>query len=1228
MSAHTIRVQLCIVAASDVPSNTRLFASIRVPAQKNRLDTAVSRTAQWNETFPFLLLTLSAPVELEIAERCRLRKSKLLGTTKTTIEEMLKMAGNNQGFVVLAMKPFKPVVVSPQLTLSIRIHELDVGSVSAQLGNLYLSDIGSPNSDELFQQVLYRLECLTRFTSGIAQSDLEFAQTIKDHVATNKKLTNREQASPAMFLISDDKHRAEKLLEELNELHIRMTQALTLGVAWNVSKVQDQLELSLAEDTKDKQLFKLLNPLSMEMVPPSTRDVCFPGTRTNVVSEITQWGLSSPDKVLWIGKTTIAMTMANVFEGMGRLGSFVFFNRDVEERSEPSRMVRTIAYQLSRHREDIADGIHRCVRKRSHINNMPMHVQFQELLVEPLMHVKNDERVVIIIDALDEGGQGYYQEAFLKLLSQLPQLPDFVRILITSRKYPQIQHAFSKVPDLRVLDLNEVPDIDDDIHRFILAHMDDIRREHPHLPTTWPGMEAVDSLVKHARGLFIWATVACAYIKADEPAEHIKTLLSNPSERQLQEESLDNLYTIAIHAAGNWDQAKFAKDMHSVLSIIIFSQNPQSLECIGELLEMTHIRTSEMISRLQSIIRTDQNGMVHAIHPSVHDYLVDPRSVKPTAELAHTIYTFFSKHLMHWLEALGIMGQSRSAITSLNQLQDWYSKLDEVSTLNSPFATLLHDAWRFSMTFPMTIEASPALIYTTALSFCPKNTSIPAMFPPEQDAHIASAYLCGDWSPSLMTLTGLFMEFHPCPFHDLDGTIAAGCVDGTLKVWNTFTGMEIFTTPAPPDDLTDGTMSIQLCSDGMRLFYALVRGGIQGKDYLYCAALAPDDPHNYLRVWDIESRLPLSPLLVAHQNAVAAFAFSHNQPLVISGSDDSTVQMWSWAGVHQMTFRKEVMPPLCLHHGPILALAFSPDDKAIISGSRDTQIRIWSLVNLHRQVSVQPRHTAEIQCIALSHNQKYFASGSRDTTIIVWNTSDGSAVFSPLKGHKAEIVALEISPDDKILVSASTDGSIYFWDLETGQMNGAPLKHSEEVISIKLSPDGLRLASITNSTLTVWGVSNRDYLLGPLAYPGHEYRAIAFSNNGAHMAILCGYVSERQMDNVLGLEITIREAMKGIIVLTKQIDIQGGNIYWPTMQYAIEDKYFILRYAVDQAIISRAFDVATGQDYKDSSESPHIPEFCQLAAMGSQILGTEGLIFQLPEDFGHMGTIIYRYSGR
>ncbi|KAJ7889796.1 hypothetical protein B0H14DRAFT_3126845 [Mycena olivaceomarginata] len=998
MSAHTIRVQLCIVAASDVPSNTRLFASIRVPAQKNRLDTAVSRTAQWNETFPFLLLTLSAPVELEITERCRLRKSKLLGTTKTTVEEMLKMAGNNQGFVVLAMKPFKPVVVSPQLTLSIRIHELDVGSVSAQLGNIYLSDIGSPNSDELFQRVLYRLECLTRFTSGIAQlnpianavyfltkgiaqSDSEFAQTIKDHVATNKNLTklihrihtvlefveltqhitaigkfpdlvnNILSCIERCILFLSSREQASPALEELNELHIRMTQALTLGVAWNL-KTQ-----------KDKQLFKLLNPLSMEMVPPSTRDVCFPGTRTKVVSEITQWGLSSPDKILWMhahpgsGKTTIAMTMANIFEGMGRLAVLCF----------STKMLKSGQNHLAWYEP------------------LPISsAAIERILRMAFTDVKNDERVVIIIDALDEGGQGYYQEAFLKLLSRLPSTSRFVRILITSRKYPQIQQAFSKVPDLRVLDLmrfqtSTMTFIDSSLRRWMISG-----ENTPHLPTTWPGMEAVDSLVKHACGLFIWATVACAYIKADEPAEHIKTLLSNPSERQLQEESLDNLYTIAIHAAGNWDQAKFAKDMHSVLSIIIFSQNPQSLECIGELLEMTHIRTSEMISRLQSIIRTDQNGMVHAIHPSVHDYLVDPRSVKPTAELAHTIYTFFSKHLMHWLEALGIM--------------------------------------------------------------------------------------------------------------------------------------------------------------------------VQGKDYLYCAALAPDD-HTIIcgfcdgcvQVWDIESQLPLSPLLVAHQNAVAAFAFS-------------TVNHWS----------------------------------------------------------SQAQMTAQFRC---GLGLKYFASGSRDTTIIVWNTSDGSAVFSPLKGHKAEIVALEISPDDKILVSASTDGSIYFWDLGTGQMNGAPLTHSEEVISIKLSPDGLRLASITNSTLTVWGVSNRDYLLGPLAYPGHEYRAIAFSNNGHIWPYYVVTFRSGRWTMFLALK-NHQRGNEGEYCPDEANDIQGGNIYWPTMQYAIEDKYFILRYAVDQAIVSRAFDAATGQDYKDGSESPHIPEFYRLAAMGSQILGTDGLILQLPEDFGHMGTIM------
>jgi hypothetical protein len=199
------------------------------------------------------------------------------------------------------------------------------------------------------------------------------------------------------------------------------------------------------------------------------------------------------------------------------------------------------------------------------------------------------------------------------------------------------------------------------------------------------------------------------------------------------------LYTIAIRDAGPWDAEDFASDMHDVLAVIIVSQNPQSSQCISDILGITVARSSELISRLQSILTTDQTDLLHVTHPSVRDYLVDPKrcnpglpwflnepeehrimatrcmdylngSLKrnvpsdstddqslpdtvayacvswihhvckssPTAEFALEIHEFLSKHFLHWLEALSVLGQSRNAIPWLTELQDWYSELDQV----------------------------------------------------------------------------------------------------------------------------------------------------------------------------------------------------------------------------------------------------------------------------------------------------------------------------------------------------------------------------------------------------------------------------------------------------------------------------------------------------------------------------------------------------------------------
>ncbi|KAF7332963.1 WD40 repeat protein [Mycena venus] len=279
---------------------------------------------------------------------------------------------------------------------------------------------------------------------------------------------------------------------------------------------------------------------------------------------------------------------------------------------------------------------------------------------------------------------------------------------------------------------------------------------------------------------------------------------------------------------------------------------------------------------------------------------------------------------------------------------------------------------------------------------------------------------------------------------------------------------------------------------------------------------------------------------------------------------------------------------------------------------------------MRRQLSVQPAHIGIVQCVALSHDQQYFISGSADTSIIVWNSLDGSAVFPPLQGHKAEIVALDISRDDKILISASKDGEIHFWDLATGQIDGTPLKHSEEIASVKLSPDGLTLASITKTNeLILWGVADRAILLGPFAYPGRDCKAIAFSDDGARIATLCGSISGQPMDYLVGLGIILRETGGGNIVLECNIDdeVEGATVYWPKLEFAVEDKYLVIRYALGEAITSRTFDATTGEEYNQGLGSPELTKINRLAAIDSRIIRNGQTILHFPPDLDHMGTI-------
>ncbi|KAJ7499989.1 WD40-repeat-containing domain protein [Mycena latifolia] len=791
--------------------------------------------------------------------------------------------------------------------------------------------------------------------------------------------------------------------------------------------------------------------------------------------------------------------MAEVFERMGRLGSFVFFNRDVKERSESSRMIRTIAYHLARHRKDIAVAIRSSMEQHSHIINSGLDLQFQRLLVEPLIKLQLRDHLVIIIDALDEGGNGLSQDAFLTALSSgLRRLPNYVRVMVTSRRYPRIERVFANMDGLHIIDLDRVSETNDDIRKYILARMVEIQSEH-HLPQGWPGTGHVDALVQQANGLFIWATVACSYIQSYKPEIRIKTILSNPSVRARAEQTLNDLYKLAFRDAdagsGAWDDDDFATDMHNVASADILGID----------------RPTALVDRLRSILKKDEEGLVHVRSRCFHvPYRgkwrkgpATPYSEQPFYETLPDSVTYASVSWVYHIcmvnpsvnLPIDMLGRSRNAIDWFDKLQEWYSRLNSSPNYDPSFSGMLYDGWRFVKAFSKTIESDPSLLCETALQFCPKNTAISAMFNKDQAVSVVAGFA---------TLT----------ISKSGDAIVAGCVDGTLNVWNATLGTEIFAVEEdPPNALrTRGLIYAQLVSDGKRLLCGLLLGelcilnvdtgnigtamdirdvGDDMKIRMNCASLAPDDrtvvcgfEDGMMQLWDTEVQVQLTPLLVGHEEAINTIVFSHDQQRFISGSDDRTIRLWSRMCEHERTFLG--------HNGAICCVAFSPDDSKIASASLDETMKIWD--TLTGEVLFTCRHRTEeaVYAVAFSNKGDRVATATYHWKIRIWDSVTGEEVMPPLSLHQGPVRALVFAPDDKTLISGGQDSHVRVWSMVNTHPHGESVQPAQtnEVNCVALSHDKTRFVSgSADTSIIVWNTLDGCASFPPLR--GHEAEVVS-----------------------------------------------------------------------------------------------------------------------------------------
>ncbi|MEP7121252.1 MAG: ankyrin repeat domain-containing protein [Byssovorax sp.] len=146
---------------------------------------------------------------------------------------------------------------------------------------------------------------------------------------------------------------------------------------------------------------------------------------------------------------------------------------------------------------------------------------------------------------------------------------------------------------------------------------------------------------------------------------------------------------------------------------------------------------------------------------------------------------------------------------------------------------------------------------------------------------------------------------------------------------------------------------------------------------------------------------------------------------------------------------------MAAHWSAVFSLSWSPDGRALASGSNDSTLKLWS-PDTGQIARTLPTSAGRVGAVAFSHDGSTLVS-SNDAAITLWDAATGAQVRT-LAGASARITALAFDPADQTIWSAGLDGTIRSWSRSTGEP-GRHLKHGNRAFTVAVSPNGQQLAT-------------------------------------------------------------------------------------------------------------------------------------------------------------------------